>query len=123
MTMNVVLGQPDEKIVWPAHPDDLQIPVFDTGVFINEMAKLKILPKRLKNLSDKDQSELRQNPENLLEKAQEQAPKALTEGTYRGTQLALTKIYGLIEERYEKFTRAQAPNDLEAAYPSMRELD
>ena len=95
-----VLGQHDEKIVWPAHPEDLHIPLWDTGGFINEMAKLRILPGKLDKLTDGDKSELQQNPENLLEKAQAQEPDSLREGTWRGTQLALTKIYELIEKRY-----------------------
>jgi hypothetical protein len=102
ITLNpgAVLGQHHEKTVWPAHPEDLHIPVFDTGVFINEMAKLQILPRKLDKLTDNDKLALRQNPENLLENAQAQAPDSLREGTWRGTQLALTKIYELIEKRY-----------------------
>jgi hypothetical protein len=99
-TLNPGFGPRDEKSQWPEHPADLHIPVFDTGVFINEMASLKILPKKFKDFDDKDEKNLQQNPENLLEKAFEQAPSPLTEGTYRGTQLALTKMYQLVEGRY-----------------------
>jgi len=76
ITLNpgAVLGQDHEKTVWPTHPEDLHIPVFDTGVFINEMAKLQILPRKLDKLTDNDKLALQQNPENLLEKAQAQAP-------------------------------------------------
>lgn len=80
-----VLGQHDEKTVWPAHPEDLHIPLWDTGVFINEMAKLQILPGKFDELTDDDKLVLQQNPENLLEKAQAQAPDSLGEGTWRGT--------------------------------------
>lgn len=100
----IVLSQDDEKTAWPKHPEDLDIPYFDTGVFINEMAKLHILPEKLKQFTDDEKLELQQNPEILLEKAQAQAPAALEEGTYRGTQLALTKIYELIEKRYDIIT-------------------
>ena len=99
LTPGAVLGLTNNT-TWPTHPDNLQIPILDTGIFINELAKLKILPAKLRNFSDDDKLELEQNPENLLVKAQAQAPKSLEEGTYRGTQLALTKIYELIEKRY-----------------------
>lgn len=99
LTPGAVLGQIDEKTIWPADPEDLHIPVFDTGVFINELAKLEILPAKLLNVTDDEKLESKQNPEHLLVKAQEQAPGPLKEGTYRGTQLALTKVYELIEKR------------------------
>lgn len=100
LTPGAVLGLDNEKTMWPADPEDLLIPIWDTGVFINEMAKLDILPAKLRNFTDDDKVELEQNPENLLAKAQEQAPDSLKEGTWRGTQLGLTKIYELIEKRY-----------------------
>lgn len=100
LTPGAVLGRENEKTVWPADPEDLLIPIWDTGVFINEMAKLEILPAKLRNFTDGDKVELEQNPENLLAKAQAQAPDSLKEGTWRGTQLGLTKIYELIEKRY-----------------------
>jgi hypothetical protein len=93
----------DEKVAWPKHPKDLAIPYFDTGVFVNEMAKLNILPEKLTQFTETEKEEFRRNPENLLEKAQEEAPGSLDEGTYRGTQLALTKLYELIEKRYGIF--------------------
>ena len=99
LTPGAVLGQTDEKTMWPANPEDLHIPLLDSGVFINELAKLGILPAKLLNVTDDEKLESKQNPENLLVKAQEQAPKPLEEGTWRGTQLALTKIYELIEKR------------------------
>ena len=102
ITLNpgAVLGQNDGKTLWPAHPEDLKIPLWDTGVFINEMAKLDILPQKLDDLTEKDELEFQQNPENLLQKAQAQAPDSISEGTWDGTQLALTKMYELIEKRY-----------------------
>lgn len=100
LTPGGVLGKQDGKSAWPAHPEDLQIPLFDSGVFINELAKLEILPAELENITSEDKSEFKQNPENLLSKAHEQASESLKEGTWRGTQLALTKIYELIEKRY-----------------------
>jgi hypothetical protein len=100
MSPNPVGGQINEKSKWPAHPDDLFIPLFDTGVFLNEMASLEILPKKSTDHTQGDSKEHWWNPENLLEKLKVRAPDSLREGTYRGTQLALTKIYSLIEGRY-----------------------
>ena len=99
LTPGAVLGLSDEKTMWPAHPKDLRIPSFDTGVFINEMAKLEILPAKLRSVTDDDKLNFQKNPETLLVKAQAQAPDSLREGTYSGTQRALTKIYELIERR------------------------
>ena len=99
LTPGAVLGLSDEKTIWPAHPEDLHIPSFDTGVFINEMAKLEILPAKLRNVTDDDKLDFMKNPETLLVKAQAQAPDSLKEGTYSGTQRGLTKIYELIERR------------------------
>ena len=93
------LGQLDEKTMWPSHPRDIHIPNWDTGVFINKMAKLSILPKKLDNISQDERVGFQQNPEILLVKAQNQAPDSLSEGTWHGTQLALVKIYELIEKR------------------------
>ena len=99
LTPGAVLGLSDEKTTWPAHPEDLHIPTFDTGVLINELAKLEILPARLRNVTDDDKLNFQKNPEIFLEKAQAQAPDSLNEGTYSGTQRALTKLYELIEKR------------------------
>lgn len=52
LTPGAVLGQIDEKNIWPANPEDLHIPLFDTGVFINELAKLHILPAKLLNVTE-----------------------------------------------------------------------
>ena len=99
LTPGAVLGLSDEKTIWSADPEDLQISSFDTGVFINEMAKLEILPAKLHDVTNNDKLNLMKNPETLLVKAQAQAPDSLKEGTYSGTQRALTKVYELIERR------------------------
>ena len=99
LTPGTVLGLNNEKTMWPSHPEDLHISSFDTGVFINEMAKLEILPAKLRNVTDDDKLSFEKNPETLLVKAHAQAPDSLEEGTYSGTQRALTKIYELIERR------------------------
>ena len=99
LTPGAVLGQDDGERQWPAHPEDLHIPVFDTGVFLNELANLHLLPQKLSHVPGDDQLKLSPHPEQLLGKARMQAPAQLAEGTWRGTKLAITKIYDLIEKR------------------------
>lgn len=52
------------------------------------------------DLSAKEEAKLDENPESLLAKAAEEAPKAFTEGTWEGTQMALTKMYNKVEYSY-----------------------
>lgn len=96
----VVLGHPSVEGNRPRDPAKLAANSFDTGVFINELANIELLPGKLESLSDDDKKAFAQNPENLNWKASEQGPAPIKEGTYRGTQLALVKIYDLIEQRY-----------------------
>lgn len=100
MTPGVVLGYPDVQGKWPRDPEQLSVNGIDSGVFINELANIELLPKRLKSFSDGEKKSFDQNPENLHWKAHEQGPSPIHEGTYRGTKLALTKAYDLIEQRY-----------------------
>ncbi|KAK8009549.1 lipoxygenase [Apiospora marii] len=72
---------------WPADVEKVPIPAFDTGVFITELTNVNLLPKKLAPLTDDEKI----------------APTASGEGTYRGTQLALTKVYDLIEKKYGSF--------------------
>ncbi|KAK8038514.1 hypothetical protein PG993_006925 [Apiospora rasikravindrae] len=90
---------------WPADVEKVPIPAFDTGVFIAELTNEKLLPKKLPDLTAEERSAVDDNPEVLLEKARqaENRPKPLKEGTYRGTQLALTKVYELIEKKFGSF--------------------
>ena len=99
LTPGAVLGQDDGEGQWPDHPEDFHIPLFDTGVFLNELANLHLLPQKLGHDADSDKSEAPTHPEQLLKEARTQAPAQLAEGTWRGTKLALTKIYDLIEKR------------------------
>ena len=99
LTPGAVLGKEAEQTEWPENAEDVLIPLFDTGVFINELAKLHALPG-VANVEIKDPKKLLDAPENLIGKAQEDAPDSLREGTWRGTQLALTKAYELLESRY-----------------------
>lgn len=60
--------------------------VWDKGVFLNELLKQNIVFKTGNNGSVKD----------CLASS-----RGLKQGTYRGTRLALTELYSLIEEAYE----------------------
>ena len=88
---------------WPSDVKKVPIPVFDTGVFVTELINENILPKKFETtLTDEEHTAFHQNPESLLGKAKQQAEDRadrLVVGTYRGTQLALTKIYDLIERK------------------------
>lgn len=103
LTGGAVLGlkEPqDEK--WPLSVDAVPIPAFDSGVFITELINEKMLPKKFSGgLTDDERTAGQQNPETLLDKAQvpENRHQSLEEGTYRGTQLAMTKAYNLIEAK------------------------
>lgn len=100
LTPGVVLGHTDVQGDWPRDPEKLPVNEIDNGVFINELANTDHLPGKLEPLSDAEKKAFAQNPENLHRKAYEQGASPIEEGTYRGTQLALTKIYDLIEQRY-----------------------
>lgn len=65
--------------------EDDVLDVWDKGIFINELLKQGIIF----NTSDKD------GVNGSLA-----ASRGLRKGTYRGTSLALTEIYSLIEEAY-----------------------
>lgn len=87
---------------WPRDVEKVPLPLFDTGVFITELANKELLPKKFANgLTDDERSGAVNNPESLLHKAwnDENRAERLDVGTYRGTQLALTKTYDLIEKK------------------------
>ncbi|PPJ61238.1 hypothetical protein CBER1_06720 [Cercospora berteroae] len=88
---------------WPLEVEKVPIPFWDTGVFVTELANLNKLPMKFEHLTEEEKAAAHQNPEALFQKAQDNAPEAISEGTYRGTQLALTKVYQLIEKSYESF--------------------
>ncbi|GFG03218.1 hypothetical protein IFM61392_02692 [Aspergillus lentulus] len=94
LTPGVVLGYPDTQEKWPRNPEDLAYNDIDTGVLINELSNIKLLPGKVKVFE--------QNPEIPQTKAYAKPPP-IEEGTYRGTKLALTKIYNLIEQRFSSF--------------------
>lgn len=102
----IVVVQERTEGDWPADVEKVPIPAFDTGVFITELINKNLLPQKLsQQLTDEEKSAVSDNPEVLLEKARESKnrPNSLKEGTYRGTQLALTKVYDLIEKKYGSY--------------------
>ncbi|KAJ6100374.1 hypothetical protein N7499_000004 [Penicillium canescens] len=105
-TPGVVVGHTDVQGKRPRDPEQLAVNGIDSGVFINELANIGLLPRKLEFFSDGEKKAFEQNPENLHWKAYQQGPSLIEEGTYRGTQLALTKIYELIEQRFISFMDA-----------------
>jgi hypothetical protein len=110
LTPGVVLGYPEAQEEWPRNPEDLAVSDIDTGVLINELSNIKLLPGKVKVLE--------QNPEILETKAYAKPPP-IEEGTYRGTQLALTKVYNLIEQRYLYRTISLPPRWLTSSTASV----
>ncbi|CAJ2512930.1 Uu.00g010490.m01.CDS01 [Anthostomella pinea] len=113
----------DDEKQWPMDVNEVPIPVFDTGVFITELINNDMLPKMFENpLTEDEKSSLQDNPEVLLERAKNDANRAdqLLEGTYCGTQLALTKIYDLIKKKYGSFMDTA---NFEPTVPSPLSLD
>lgn len=70
-----------------------------SGVFASELLNEKKLQTGFVDLTTKDEIKFENNPEALLPKAAEQAPDALSEGTWQGTQLAITQMYQKVENR------------------------
>lgn len=70
-----------------------------SGVFASELLNEDKLQTGFVNLNSKDETKFENNPEALLPKAAEAAPDALSEGTWQGTQLAITQMYNKVEYR------------------------
>jgi hypothetical protein len=66
----------------PESVGDVPLPSFDPGIFDNELMKLKLYP----NIDPQDPSIVREPEGNIVE------------GTYMGTQVALTQAYSRIEQ-------------------------
>lgn len=66
----------------PESVGDFPLPSFDPGIFDNELMKLKLYP----NIDPQDPSLVREPEGNIVE------------GTYMGTQVALTQAYSRIEQ-------------------------
>ncbi|CAK3739816.1 Linoleate 9S-lipoxygenase 2 [Lecanosticta acicola] len=93
---------PSDDREWPEDVERVPIPFWDTGIFLTELVNTKQVPMSL-DLSEDDRDALHTNPEALFHVARKNVPTILEEGTYRGTQLALTKVYQQIEKSYESF--------------------
>lgn len=90
----------DANRKWPKDPRNVVANGLDTGVFINELSHLKLLPWEI-DLNEDEKKAFDQNPENISwRKQRDQRPDGIQKGTYRGTQLAMSKAYDLIEQRY-----------------------
>lgn len=93
-------GDTDAPRKWPKNPEDAVVNDMDTGALINELSKLAILPGKL-DLTPDEQKACQKNPDSLIWTLHgKESPHRIQNGTYRGTQLALTKTYDLIEQRY-----------------------
>lgn len=111
LTPGAALGKSDDVVVpepiksegkWPSSVDAVPIPFIDTGVFVTELMNQEILPKKFAGgLTDDEKAAARANPDTLLDKARapENRHESLEQGTYRGTRMALTKAYDLIESK------------------------
>ena len=88
---------------WPDDPENVPISSWDSGVFITELANLNLLPTKfnIATFTVNQKNEMQANPESLLLKAEETAPRRIEQGTYRGTALAMTKVYEMIETEYD----------------------
>ncbi|KXT07804.1 hypothetical protein AC579_10177 [Pseudocercospora musae] len=87
---------------WPSNLEDIPIPALDTAVFLAELSNINKLPTR-PTYTDDERDAAQMNPESLLQKYQDYRISPIAEGTYRGTQLALTKICQQIESSYASF--------------------
>ncbi|KAL4899963.1 hypothetical protein BDW74DRAFT_171206 [Aspergillus multicolor] len=103
LSPGILPGATDVQEKLPRDPEKLVANDIDTAVLITELANCEYLPWKLEFSSDDEKKAFEENPENLHQKAYEQGPPPFEEGTYRGTQLALTKIYDLIEKRFTSF--------------------
>lgn len=79
----------------PATVDKLHLREWNKGVFSTELAQLSLLPRVIPS---KD-NVVDRNPESLMPIADPLTP--IKEGTYHGTQLALTELFDRVEKRYE----------------------
>ena len=118
LTPGTALGKTEPMVshkgeAWPSDPEDVPVAAWDSGVFITELMNLEMLPHKIQiaNLPEKEQKAIRANPEALLATASTIRPQPIEEGTWRGTQLALTKVYDMIESKLADPLAAQASAD------------
>jgi hypothetical protein len=95
----VGLDDTDTPTKWPKNPEDAVVNEMDTGALINELETLDIVPKNI-SLNSQEQKVIQKNPEKFMWALYEDVkPHRVQTGTYRGTQLALNKVYDLVEQR------------------------
>ena len=80
----------------PLTVDKLHLKEWDNGVFSAELKNLSLLPRVIPSKNNVVDG----NPESLMPLADPVVP--ITDGTYHGTQLALTELFNRIETRYVK---------------------
>ncbi|KAL2175190.1 lipoxygenase [Thermothelomyces heterothallicus CBS 202.75] len=88
----------------PSSVADIPLPSFDPGVFDNELIKLRLYPI----IDSQDPSVVREPEGNIRE------------GTYRGTQVALTQAYSRIEQTFASLFDVLG---VEATLPRFRTLE
>lgn len=72
----------------------------DTGALFNQLTNLSLVPKKVNFTPSENKSGPQNNHDLLCMVAATNEPPKIPEGSYRGTQLALTKVYDLIEQRF-----------------------
>lgn len=88
---------------WPADVHKVPLPFWDTGVLHTALLGLGGVPGHVNGLSKEAGDAFYDGSEALLAMAKETAPPQAEYGTYRGAQLALTKVYNMIEQRYSSY--------------------
>lgn len=76
----------------------------DTGALVNELMRRDLMPRPVDDLTPHEKGCAANNPESLIWKFSAAVPETEEPGdgaecSYRGTQLLLTKVYDLIEQR------------------------
>lgn len=104
-------GEVEDSAKWPKNPKDVVSNDMDTGALVSELANLNLLPGKIDlDLTHHEKKAAANNPETLIWALDEkEEPERIEEGTYRGTQLALAKVYDLIEQRYVHHSFCFAP--------------
>lgn len=77
----------------PSTVDELRLKQWNNGVFSTELQNLSLFPRVIPSKDNVVDG----NPESLMPLADPLPP--ITEGTFRGTKLALTELFDRIENR------------------------
>ena len=79
----------------PPTVEKVHLKEWDKGVFASELSKLLIFPRKVSLAGAIDG-----NPESVM--PPDEVPPPIKEGTFHGTQLALTELFNRIEHRCVK---------------------